>query len=250
MNINEFKANLNRYDGIAKGNLFHVIIHGKDRGGLRIGDLHTFCKATTMPGINLRTFENTPMNYGMPQAMPYGITSEPLNCTFFLDSNHAVLGFFHAWMQEIINYDVERPNMTVNGMGSYELGYMEDYATTMEIWFYSSQNNGRKYVARFYDVFPTNVTSLSLAWDDNDTYVSMPVQFSYSGMSLQAATSGSGFDVLDRYREGLRNAYFQPGRTMHTNDSLSSPIRDFVNLETVIKQEAKSAGKKLLDKLL
>lgn len=248
--MNEFKATLNAYNGIAKANLFRVIIHGKDRGRMRIGDLHAFCKETTLPGLNLKTFEYANNNYGLPQMLPYGISSEPLNCTFMLDSNHAVMGFFHAWMQEIINYDVSNPNMTVNGMSAYEIGYMEDYATTMEIWFYSSDNINDKYVARYFNAFPTNVTSLNLAWDDNDNYVSMPVQFSYSGMQLEAGATGNGSEALDRLKQGISGVYFQPGKTMHTNDSRSATLRDFIDIETRIKQRVYNDGKKLLDKLL
>ena len=251
MRISDFRTMINSKRGPARPNLFQVVIYTKDRGSIEARELSAWCKATTLPGINLRTFDHAPKNYGLSQLIPFGINSEPLNCTFILDSDHSLLGFFHQWMQEIINYDFDNAfATTTDGKAPFELAYVDEYSTTMEIHFFSSDNSGDKYTMTLYDVYPTNVSSLNLAWDDNDSYATMPVQFSYSHFRVSGTVSGTGTAALDRMRSSLNGVYFENGRNMYSNDSRTSgSIQSFIDIETKIKQKLNSEANRLLKKI-
>lgn len=251
MRISDFRSVIEgKFRGVARPNLFAVTIYTRNRNTVNADELTFWCKSTTLPGINLRTFEYASKNYGLAQALPFGINSEPLNCTFMLDSSHLILGFFHKWMQEIYNYNSVNSMGSSNGLAPYEMGYLSEYAATMEIHFYSADNNGDKYTMKLHDVFPTNISSLNLSWDDNDSYATMPVQFSYSKFEVDALVEGSGVEALERMKAGINGVYFESGRNMYTNDSVSSgSIQNFIDLEARINLSIESEGRKLLRKL-
>ena len=60
MKISDFRSSIEyKFNGPARPNLFYVVIEG---GGTAENlsspsELTAFCKATTLPGINLKTFE-------------------------------------------------------------------------------------------------------------------------------------------------------------------------------------------------
>lgn len=259
MKISDFRAKFeNRFNGPARPNLFYVVIEGgaSAENLSSPSDLTAFCKSTTLPGINLKTFEYSPRNYGMTQTLPYSINAEPLNCTFMLDSSHIVLSYFHNWMQRVVNYNSSNMlgTSTINSKdySPFELGYLSDYSTTMHIYFFSSDNveSGDKYVMTLYDVFPTNVSSLNLSWDDDNSIATMPVSFSYSHFTVSAAVDGSGTAALDRMRSQIDGIYLSPGRNMYNNDGTSSnPFQIFLDLETTINQAINSETRRLLQRL-
>lgn len=186
-NINDFKATLNIYDGPAKSDLFSVELAGPENTVMPVSDLRFFCQAITVPGINLELVEYLPNGYGMPFSMPMKITPERLNCTFMVDSRHAITKFFHEWMKKIINYDISAGFFTeTNGRYPYEIGYRKDYITTMNVKHYSTNDQNKYYLYTFYNVFPTELGTETLDWSSND-YSRLTVNFSYTGMKFQGS---------------------------------------------------------------
>jgi hypothetical protein len=203
-NINEFKAKMDQYGGPARTNLFVVSIftNSIDRPTNQFmpdGDLRFFCQTATFPGINLTVTDYKPFTYGLKQSIPTGIEAEPVNCVFMLDSDHKVLSFFHEWMQRIVNYDVSAGNLSsVDNQFPYEINYKKEYTASMEIRFFSSDNPDNFYICTLNDVFPTQIGSLSLSWAENDQVATLPVNFSYSSMRMQAARVGTPTERLSR----------------------------------------------------
>jgi hypothetical protein len=235
-NVNEFKAKMNQYGGLARTSLFVVSIFDTsiDRPPseyIPTKDLRFFCKTATLPGINLNVSEYRPNGFGMPQSIPMGMNNESLNCVFMLDSDHKVLSYFHEWMQKIINYDVSGGVFSsVGDKYPYELGYKKDYVVAMEIRFYSAHNPEESYVCTLKDVFPTQIGSINLSWEDNNSVATLPVNFSYSEIKMQSAATGIVTSQNARGTGYLQflNSIGTIGQTIKQT-SLPTSIQDAIN---------------------
>lgn len=194
-NINEFKSRLDRFGGPAKTSLFTVeLISRQGNPYIRDDEILFFCKNVTLPGINVGTTEYRQNAIDLPQAFPTAIVPEPLQCVFMLDSEHRVLSFFHSWMQKVVNYSTQGGlYASVDDQLPYELGYKDEYSCRMVIKYYttnSSSDNSRYYEVVLDGVYPTTVQSIDLAWENNDSFATLPVAFSYERIQYSAEVRG------------------------------------------------------------
>lgn len=222
--INSFKSKLNLYGGPAKTNLFEVSLTGSiDSQTIPPGDLVFFCKTVQIPGINFTLLENKPQGVGLPQSFPMGYTSEQLNCIFILDTRHYVLSFFHLWMQNIINYDTNNL-FAANALDPehfpHEINYKSDYEMDMTIRYYGQDEQPYTIILR--GVYPSQISSINLSWDENDQIANLPVNFSYKEIQFQATSSGEVQSDISRGYVGLRNSIVRRGQIQSAVDSFTS----------------------------
>jgi len=196
-NISEFKSRIDRYGGIARKNLFvaDIVFNGRNTNiavpNFTQSDLRFFCKSATIPGLNVVVQDYRPNGFGLPHSVPTALQPDQVNLVFMMDSQHKILNFYHQWMQKVINYDVSRGMFSeVNGQLPYEMGYRSDYVSTIRLALYSNDTN-TFYEYILYDAFPTQISPIDVAWDDNDSYSTMTVNFAYSGMKVTGAVEGS-----------------------------------------------------------
>jgi hypothetical protein len=195
-NISEFKSRMDGFGGPARTSLFTVqLIGGPGIGNQFItgNDLMFFCKNVTLPGIDITTFEHRQNAIDIPQSMPVAINAEPLACIFMLDSDHRILSFFHSWMQRVVNYSTTGGNFaSVNDQLPYELGYKDEYTCRMIITYYSTTATTRNfYEVVLDDVFPRTVGNIDLGWDNNNSFATLPVSFSYGRIRYTAEAPGT-----------------------------------------------------------
>jgi hypothetical protein len=193
-NIRDFIQGLNKYGGPNQTNLFKVTFTQQninDISTMPNRDLVFFCRAINVPGINLGVTEYRPLGYGKPQYMPMTMQSDDMNCVFILDSDHRVIDFFHQWTKKIINYDVSGGYRTGRAGDPlhipYEINYKSNYVEEMTIEYYGKSNSTKvpTYTIFCSDVYPTQVSSLSLSWDPNAGSANLSVNFSYSSIRFE-----------------------------------------------------------------
>lgn len=243
MNIADFKAKIESYGGPARGSLFMVDIMGVGSDLLPDEDVRLFCRSSTIPGIGVSTFENRPMGFGLAHHLPSGFTAEPLSCIFMLDSGHRVLNYFHSWMEKIVNFSTSKGNLSmVDGMHPYEIGFKDEYTATMRIRFFSPVAPDNVYEVVLSGVFPTSIGSVNLAYDENDTVSTLPVGFSYSGITFSGQTEGVMTDRFSR-STGLVERISRLGGTevqrvsQYPSSSFPNTIQDIINRYTRVKNE-------------
>ena len=194
-NINEFKSQMNWFGGPARGSLFEVQITNfpavKTRANSR--DLTFFCKNATIPGmvLNAATVEYTAQ---MRRVMPMGITPEPVQAIFMLDSDHQILSFFHSWMQQVVNFGTTGgPFSQLDGKMPFEVGYKDEYAARITIRQYSTNymESGQYYEVILDNAFPLQIGDVDLAWENNDQYSVLPVSFQYDRIQVSGERIGS-----------------------------------------------------------
>lgn len=195
-NISEFKSRIDRYGGLARKNLFVVDItfNGTNTNiavpNFEQSDLRFFCKSASIPGLNVAVQDHYPNGFGLSHSVPTSLQQDQVNLVFMMDSQHKILNFFHQWMQKVVNYDSSNMFAEVAGQLPYEMGYREDYVSTIRIVLYSTDSNSF-YEYTLLKAFPTQMSPLDVAWEDKDSYSTMTVNFAYSGMKVTGAVEGS-----------------------------------------------------------
>lgn len=200
-NISEFKTNMDRYGGLSRNNLFVVEIYKEVPGvGMTSRDLRFFCKAVNLPGVDITTQDYKPNGFGLSRSIPIGLNQSPVNAVFMLDSRHQVLSFFHRWAQQVVNYDSSGGILTsVNNQTPYEVGYTSEFSANIIIRHYTADNPSTYYEYRLNKAYPTQVSDLDVSWEDNDSYSTVTVNFTYSGFSYTGSQRG---DAIERNSRG------------------------------------------------
>lgn len=193
-NLSEFQAQIGKH-GLARSNVFMfriTKIPAFIQSEIPANELVFFCKGVDLPSLTLLTEEYYAQGFGARERRPTGLDLPLLPTTFFIDSSHKILKFFHAWMQAIVNYDVEAGILSeVDGRVPFEYEYRDNYIGEAEVLFYSPNYPDKYYTYKFHNIHPIEVGTISLAWESNDELAILPVSFSYDTVKLDGSRSGN-----------------------------------------------------------
>ena len=194
-NINDFKAKIGSRGGLAATNLFRARITPPLSLGIDLADneLHFYCQTVELPGIEFQTADVFNSGFGIAEKRVTGLQYTTLPTVFTVDSEFAVKDFFHRWAKLIYNYDDSSGvNFAVDRQFTHELNYKKDYVGKMEVdvWSTNSEVAPRVFTYEFENVYPVNIGNVSVAWENNDTIMTLPVGFSYD--RYKNSSSGQG----------------------------------------------------------
>lgn len=241
-NISEFQSQIGKH-GLSRSNLFMLRITKIPsiiESEIPTSELVFFCKSVELPAFTLQTENYYNQGFGALERRPINLDLPLLPTTFFVDSNHKVLKFFHSWMQAIINYDVEGGVYSeVDGRLPYELSYRDEYIGEIEVLFYTPNYEDKFYTYKFHNVYPIEVGQLSLSWESNDELAILPVSFSYDTVKVDGSKSGDVVTVPNRgpgffeYLYGLRGAINQI-TGLRRPESIQDAINQYTTINNVI----------------
>lgn len=263
-NISNFKSTVDYYGGPARASLFEVRI-AEDKTqeatvrptadgateevsvtaqkGFGYAQLPFFCKSASIPGItfNTATFEAVSQ---LPKQFPVSMASTPFSAIFMVDSDHQVLAYFHRWMQRVLNYNNENPFAEVDsdegGFGQlpFEVGYKSDYAKRLEVRHYSTESDVNKYYTVTLErAFPIAIGDLELAWENNDSFLTLPITFAYDKVLYSGQNTGTPSSRFSRGRNlldtlgaiagfaGVVQQTFKSGRPTSIQDAINRLTR-------------------------
>lgn len=230
-NISEFNGKLSRY-GFARDNLFFATITPPSGLlGMPSQDLSFFCRSVQLPGLNINTMDVNTQGFGIQEKRPTALPLENLNAIFMVDSNFGVKRFFQSWIQTVVNYDnSEGYTKSVKGMTPYQINYKQNYTGVMEVLVYSFNSEAIKYKYRFKNVFPVSLGNVDVAWDNNDSFMTLPVSMAYDVYQNEGLQQSGSLVAGDTgYITSLGNF----GRAL--NDiGINTPIQDVINGYTSI----------------
>ena len=202
--ITRFKSTLNRFGGPARSSLFEVTltpynVSGGGNKAFGAREFTFFCKTANIPGVFINTTENNQVGQ-MPTMMPVGIGTRPFETIFLCDSDHQVLSFFHGWAQNVVNYGTKGgPFAQVDEKLPFEIGYRDEYSSRISVKHYSTESFDNKYYEVILDgCYPMIVGDLDLSWENNDSYLTLPVSFSFSRIEYSGEKTGSPTSRLNR----------------------------------------------------
>lgn len=230
--VSEFSAKINKY-GLARDNLFIVNIEPPlflRPGNISPSDLTFFCQSAALPSLALGTAEVFNQGYGVGEKRPTSLPHDNLNTVFMVDADQKVTKFFQSWMQNVVNYDNSRGyNYEFNGMLPYEINYKRSYSSRIEIYVYSVEDKAIKYKYRFDNAFPIATGSQDLSWNNNDSVMTLPVQFAYDVYVNTAIGLSTKSNRLDDFFANLGTF----GRALD-DIGLDNPLQDVVNRYTLL----------------
>lgn len=235
-NISEFSAQLNKY-GVAKDNLFFVTITPPDLGvDMPAQDLRFFCNSVSLPALTVTTSDIKTQGYGVAEKRPTGLPLDNLNTVFMVDSTYKVKEFFHRWVQTIVNFDNSKGyNYEYNRMLPYEIAYKDRYVGKIEIIVYSYNDNSIKYTYKFGNAYPVALGEVTTSWNNNDSIMTMPVQFAYDtyevdglGQSMKSSRLNSSRGFGGGGVGGFVTALGNFGQALDAI-GIDTPIQDVVN---------------------
>lgn len=202
-NISRFKSTFDKYGGPARPSLFEVIIFKGEETNSQIEPLREFsffCKSVNFPGVSIENQTFTAVGQ-RPLLFPSTMSNDPINAIFMVDSDHQILSFFHNWIQRVLNYSTKGgpfgaidvgDDPRFSGQLPYEVGYKDEYSCRMIIRHYSTESVSDKYYEVVLDnVYPYAVGELDLAWETNDSFLTLPVAFSYDKIYYSNDRTGS-----------------------------------------------------------
>lgn len=159
--LDQFVAKV-KSEGLLLGSHFYVIITPPFTWEADARDVMMLCDSVNMPSHTVGTSDVRIFGENREHAyMPlYGSVS----ASFILDRNMRVKQFFENWMSLVVN----RNSRTV--------GYYYDFIAPIEIYV-TDKNSKVVHAIRCYDVFPKNISEISLNYSSNEV-LRLNVEFS------------------------------------------------------------------------
>ena len=247
-NISEFSSQVNKR-GVAKGNLFVAqITLGKTGSTIQRNlsdqistkELRFYCRSVSLPEVAIGTTPVRTRTTGPSEQRPSTFEYSPLPTVFMVDSDFAVLKFFHRWMQEIVNYDLDAgyASETPDGRIPYEFGYKDDYVCTLEITVYSDNLEGKFYTYKFSNAYPISVGSIEAAWENSAEVMTLPVSFAYDELKV----TGTDLGVLGQRNTGNSlfgylsslNTFGQAIRGLRRPRNIQDAVNLFTDAKTIL----------------
>jgi hypothetical protein len=124
-----------------------------------------FCEQATLPGVNYTTTQSR--TFGEFREMPYERIFDPLQLSFYCDSEMWIKGFFDEWMANIQNSKTR------------EFSYYDKY--TVPITITTVNNEGRNtYGIKLFECYPKTITAVQLDYGAKDVMkLSVSMQYRY-----------------------------------------------------------------------
>lgn len=184
-NITEISSAINKHGGLAKPNMFFVLITPPRKllSSDYPRDAMFFCDSAVLPGINFGAQPIRSVGYGTIEQRPIEAGFSQVNTTFIVDANGKAFRFFQQWLALINNWSRE----PIGIMRGTDLEYGEwNYPTTYEgiVEIHSLNPTGPQgteiITYQLMKAFPIQVGDISVAWENNDSFMKLPVQFAYN----------------------------------------------------------------------
>ena len=201
-NINEISSAINKTGGVARPNLFYVQITPPKNllYASYTGQVPFFCSDAVLPGL---VFNTTPVKlggYGTNENRPTDIQFNEVTMTFMVDADAKVLDYFQKWSTLVYNFSRDTTGIQRGSNLAYgEFAYPESYESpAINIYFLnSSADQIIKY--ELDRAFPSQIGSIPVGWEMNDTMAHLPVTFAYNNWNTEALPP-SELDSLEAAR--------------------------------------------------
>jgi hypothetical protein len=173
-NINDFKAKL--AGGGARANQFKVTMPfpGYAQVGGEIEDLAFLCKATSLPGMSVPSF-NVPFR-GRSIKIAGDRTIEDWSITVLNDTNFKIRNAFERWQNGINNMT---DNEGLTNPVDYQVDAFVDHLDR-------NGNNVKSYTLR--GLFPTEITGIDLSYSETTEIETFGVTFEYQYFETNTTT--------------------------------------------------------------
>lgn len=178
--IEDFKSQLIRRGGPAKGSLFRVMITSapqpKDIGDPSGESIMFLCESASIPGRTIGTTDAVFQNNSIK--IPSSFSVEDITMTFILTNDFYIKKVLEAWQ----NMVMDRSNYRVN--------FKEDYARTIEI--HELDMTGKViYAVQLYNAYPIQLNAVDVS-TNGDEVLKISAAFTYEDYFIGDVTKLAG----------------------------------------------------------
>jgi len=164
--LNDILSTFHSEDGYAVPNRFEVLITRPRGSASENRQVSMRCESVNLPGRNLNSATDSNI-YGPTREIVNGVTyAEDLTMTFQAGSGLEERVFFEEW--QALAFD-ER---------SWNVGYYNDYISTIDIYMLDRQDN-RRFGLKLHEAFPKTIAGTDLNQSANNELVKISVTFSF-----------------------------------------------------------------------
>nr|DAT28473.1 MAG TPA: Baseplate wedge protein [Caudoviricetes sp.] len=145
-------------------------------------DLYMNAETAEFPGMNILSAE---VNYGnQERKFVYGKQFQEVTITFRIDADMAQKKLFDTWMGLMVNPKTK------------QMGFKDDYVADLKIY---QLNDEREITYSYYliNAFPTSVSTLTLGYDQQNTYHKLSVTFAYDDISTSTYVEGIFNNIIN-----------------------------------------------------
>ena len=183
--LQDFVAEMQK--GVARSNRYFVVMPNQNNSDNTTGNrlLGLYCENTQIPGSTILT---TPSKiFGESREMPYERSYEPINMSFYVDSDFRVKEYFDSWHEAIFD------PYTRSGQ------YYDDYVRNIEIWVHNVEDR-RTYALTLFECYPKAVSAIQMDYGSKELMkLQVTMQYKYwRSVAGDAAASESALSNLDR----------------------------------------------------
>ena len=169
-----------------------------------------WCEQASLPGAMIDIAPFRRYGYGPMENKPYGARFVDIPLVFRADATGMVHNFLHTWQRLVVDYNYDDTMVSTNpGTGGmpWEVGYKDDYATTVVISvfddaagqiqdssiLYDNQNLGGLPSIQIFlrDAYPNAVVDVPLSWGARGDYMKIGCTLTYFSWWTKMAQSGS-----------------------------------------------------------
>jgi hypothetical protein len=165
--LNDILSSFHSEDGgYAVPNRFEVIITRPGSSSTESRNVSMRCESINLPGRNLNSATDSNI-YGPTREVVNGVTyADDINMTFQASSGLEERVFFEEW--QALAFD-ER---------SWNVGYYNDYISTVDIYILDRQNQ-RRFGLKLHEAFPKTIGATELSQAANNELIKLAVTFSF-----------------------------------------------------------------------
>ena len=164
--LNDILSEFHSDNGYAIPNRFEVLITAPGSNSAESRKVSMRCETVLIPGRNLNTLTDG-MPYGPTREIVDGVTyAEDITMTFQASSGLDERVFFEKWQELAFNPQ------------TWNVGYYNDYARTIEIYLLDRQDQ-RRYGVKLIEAFPKTIAGTDLNQGSNDEIIKTSVTFSF-----------------------------------------------------------------------
>jgi len=165
--LNDILSTFHSEDGgYAVPNRFEVIIIRPGGNVTESRKVSMRCESINLPGRNLNSATDSNI-YGPTREIVNGVTyADDINMTFQASSGLEERVFFEEW--QALAFD-ER---------SWNVGYYNDYISTVDIYVLDRQNQ-RRFGLKLHEAFPKTIGATELSQSANNELIKLAVTFSF-----------------------------------------------------------------------
>lgn len=237
-----------RSRSVARTNLFEVsftppLMLARQSGTARL--LSLYASDASLPGNFINTMTLKRFGIGPNEKVPYSTQWNDIGFSCIGDGQGMVYKFFYKWMQGIVKSDVPitGDDIGYNQLASYEVGFKEEYATTITINTFDEQGKDIL-VYQLTGAYPIFISDTPLSWGQGDELQRIPLAFNFLQASLVNVEAVRSLEKNGQRELSPFEKLYKVGTAVQALASLRKPrsVGDVINVVSNAKTVIQGIG--------